>query len=101
MINIQDDHLHKKFILAKHNLSKRNWNGCKKIVFYDSKESINHLIFCLPLLFSYLETFQYKFNIPSPANATNMFENWLNRVDKSSKVHIRTGICALMWAICN
>jgi hypothetical protein len=30
-----------------------------------------------------------------------MFGNWLNGVDKISKGHIRTGICALMWAIWN
>lgn len=37
--------LHKKVTLTKDNLSKRNWNGCKKCVFCDHNESINHLFF--------------------------------------------------------
>jgi hypothetical protein len=27
------------------------------------------------------------------------FENWLNKIDKMTKVQIRVGMCALVWAI--
>ena len=40
--------LFNKVILTKDNLAKRNWNGCKKCVFCDSKESIDHLFFTCP-----------------------------------------------------
>jgi hypothetical protein len=42
--------LHKKVILTKDNVSKRNWNGCKKCVFCDHEELINYLFFECPLL---------------------------------------------------
>jgi hypothetical protein len=93
--------LYKKVILTKDNLAKRNWNGCKNCVFCDSNETINHLFFDCPFAKLIWRTIQYTFNIPPPANVTNMFGNWLNGVDKISKGHIRTGICALMWAIWN
>ena len=41
--------LFNKVILTKDNLAKRNWNGCKKCVFCDSEESIDHLFFTCPL----------------------------------------------------
>jgi hypothetical protein len=93
--------LYKKVILTKDNLAKLNWNGCKKCAFCDANESINHLFFDCPFAKLIWRTIQFTFNIPPPANVTNMFGNWLNGVDKRSKEQIRTGICALMWAIWN
>jgi hypothetical protein len=93
--------LQKKVILTKDNLAKRKWNGCKKCAFSDANESINHLFFDCPFARLIWRTIQYTFNMRPRANVTNMFGNWLNRVDKASKEHIRTGICALMWAIWN
>jgi hypothetical protein len=39
-------------------------------------------------------------HLPPLANINNMFENWLNGIDKTTKARIRVGVCALMWAIC-
>jgi hypothetical protein len=93
--------LYKKVILIKDNLAKRKLNDCKKCVFCDSEESINYLFFTCPFARLIWRTVQFTFNIPPPANVTNMFGNWLNGVEKKSKAQIRTGICALMWAIWN
>jgi hypothetical protein len=41
------------------------------------------------------------FNIPPPLNITNLFANWLNRVAKKDKGHIRVGVCALIWVVWN
>jgi hypothetical protein len=90
-----------KVILTKDNLAKRNWTGCKKCAFCDSKESINHLFFHCPFAKLIWRTIQFTFNIPPPANVTNMFGNWLNGVDKKNKNNVRIGICSLMWAIWN
>jgi hypothetical protein len=47
------------------------------------------------------KTIQFTFNIPPPANVTNMLGNWLNGVERKTKAQIRTDICALMWDIWN
>jgi hypothetical protein len=41
--------LHRKVILTKDNLIKRNWNGQESCCFCDNKESIQHLFFDCPL----------------------------------------------------
>jgi hypothetical protein len=41
------------------------------------------------------------FNITLPTNITNMFGNWLSWVAKVNKVHIRVGVCTLLWVIWN
>jgi hypothetical protein len=38
--------------------------------------------------------------IYQPTNITNLLGNWLYRVDKKEKAHIRVGVCAFLWAIC-
>jgi hypothetical protein len=93
--------LHKKVILTKDNLARRNWNGCKKCVFCDSSESINHLFFDCPFAKLIWRVIQFTFNIPPPTNVTNMLGNGLNGVGKTTKVRIRIGFSALMWAIWN
>jgi hypothetical protein len=37
------------------------------------------------------------FGILPPKNITNLFENWLYRLDKRVKCQIRVGIYALLW----
>jgi hypothetical protein len=74
--------LYKKVIVTKDNLTKRKWNGCKKCVFCDSEESINHLFFTCPFARLIWRIIQFTFNIPPPANVTNMFGNLLNGVEK-------------------
>jgi hypothetical protein len=39
------------------------------------------------------------YNLPPPANVTNMFGNWLNGVNKQDKARIRIGISAVCWSI--
>jgi hypothetical protein len=41
--------LHRKVILTKNNLVKRNWNGNKKCCFCYKDETIQHLFFKCPL----------------------------------------------------
>jgi hypothetical protein len=65
--------LHQKVILTKDNLVKRNWNGCKKCVFCDLDESINHLFFACSFARLVWRVVHFTFNIPPPVNVTNMF----------------------------
>jgi hypothetical protein len=93
--------LHKKVILTKDNLAKRNWQGCVKCCFCDQDETIQHLFISCPFTKMIWRIIYMAFNIPPPSNITNMFGNWLNGVAKKDKVHIRVGVCALLWAIWN
>jgi hypothetical protein len=86
---------------TKDNLAKRNWTGCKKCVFCDSEESINHLFFACPFARLIWRVVQFTFDIPSPTSVTNMFRNWLNGVEKQTNARIRVGVCALIWALWN
>ena len=40
----------------------------------------------------------FAYNIPPPANITNMFGNWLNGVKKADKHWIRIGVAAICWS---
>jgi hypothetical protein len=91
--------LHKKVILTKDNLKKRNWQGCSKCCFCDQDETIQHLFFSCPFIKMVWRIVYMTFNIPPPTNVTNTFGNWLNGVPKKDKEHIRVGVCALFWAI--
>ena len=91
--------LFNKVILTKDNLAKRNWNGCKKCVFCDLEESIDHLFFTCPFAHFLWTIVQYAFNITPPVNGTNMFGSWLDGVHKSLRAQIRVGSCALLWSI--
>ena len=93
--------LFNKVILTKDNLAKRQWNGCKKCVFCDSEESIDHLFFTCPFAHGLWTIVQYAFNIIPPSNVSNMFGNWLHGVEKKTKAQIRVGTCALVWSLWN
>jgi hypothetical protein len=41
----------------------------------------------------------FTFDLPPPANITNMFGNWLNGVDRQSKAFIRIGFFLLYVGI--
>jgi hypothetical protein len=43
----------------------------------------------------------FTFATAPPSNVTNMFGNWLNRVDKKSTAQIRVETCALVWSLWN
>jgi hypothetical protein len=91
----------KRVILTKDNLKKRNWQGCSKCCFCDQDETIQHLFFTCPFTKILWRIVHMTFNIPPPANVSNLFGNWLNGVTKKNKGHIRVGVCALLWAIWN
>jgi hypothetical protein len=84
--------LHKKVILTKDNLARRNWKGCKKCVFCDSLESINHLFFDCPFAKLIWRVIQFTFNIP---------HRLMSQTCSGTKVRIRIYFSASMWAIWN
>ena len=93
--------LHKKVLLTKDNLAKKRWHGCTKCVFCDYQETVNHLFVSCPFARLIWRVVHFTYDIPPPANVTNMFGNWLNGIDKKTKGRIRVGVCALVWAIWN
>ena len=91
--------LHRKVILTKDNLKKRNWNGCNKCCFSDQDETIQHLFIECPFAKVVWRTLHMTFSITPPSNINNLFGNWLGGVDKKTKTHIRVGVCAILWSI--
>ena len=91
--------LQRKVILTKDNLLKRNWQGATKCCFCEHEETIQHLFFDCPFTKVLWRIVHLAFNITPPKNTTNLFGNWLNRVNKKDKEHIRVGVCDLLWAI--
>ena len=93
--------LHRKVILTKDNLVKRNWGGCKTCVFCDKDESIHHLFFQCPLAKIVWRIIFMTFDLSPPANVTNLFGNWLSDIPKKDLCQIRVGVCAIFLAIWN
>jgi hypothetical protein len=93
--------LNNKVLIRKDNLAKRNWNGCTKCCFCDSLETVEHLFISCPFARIIWRMVYFTFNISPPTNVTNMFDNWLNGVDKNDKARIRIGVSALCWSIWN
>jgi hypothetical protein len=93
--------LHKKVLLTKDNLAKRNWQGSRRCCFCDQDETIQHLFIDCPFAKMVWRVVYMTFNISPPANITNLFGNWLAGVPKKDKVHIRVGVYALLWAMWN
>jgi hypothetical protein len=93
--------LHRKVILTKDNLAKRNWEGSKTCVFCDKDESIQHLFFECPLAKTVWRIIFLAFSISPPSNITNLFGNWLSGIAKKDLIQIRVGVCAIVWAIWN
>ena len=93
--------LHRKVILTKDNLTKRNWNGCKKCCFCDQEETMQHMFISCSFAKMVWRIVFMAFNIKPPCSIANLFGNWLHGVDKKEKVQIRVGTCALLWAIWN
>jgi hypothetical protein len=91
--------LNNKVVLTKDNLAKRNWHGCTKCCFCNSDEIVENLLISCPFARIVWRMVYFTYNIPPPTNITNMFGNWLNRVDKTDKVRIRIGVSALYWSI--
>ena len=93
--------LHRKVILTKDNLLRRNWVGCKKCCFCDQDETVHHLFISCPFAKMVWRTVHISFNIQPPTSIANLFGNWLRGVSKEVKAQIRVGVCALLWAIWN
>jgi hypothetical protein len=86
-----------KVLFTKDTLAKRNWNGCKKRWFCDSKETNDHLFLSCPFAHFVWHIVQFTYNLPPPTNSTNMFRNWLNGIDKKTKARTHIGVSALCW----
>jgi hypothetical protein len=74
--------LHRKVILTKDNLEKRNWVGNQSCVFCDKNQSIQHLFFECPLARIIWRIVYMTFSISPPANVSNLFGNWLSGIAK-------------------
>ena len=93
--------LYRKEILTKDNLIKRRWAGCKKCVFCDADETVDHLFVSCDFARKIWRLVHFTFSITPPMNVTNLFGTWLNGVDKDTKASIRVGVCDFLWAIWN
>jgi hypothetical protein len=93
--------LHRKVILTKDNLIKRNWNGQESCCFCDNKESIQHLFFDCPLAKIIWRVIHMTFGLEPPKNVNNLFGNWLKGIPKKDLIQVRVGVCAIIWAIWN
>jgi hypothetical protein len=77
--------LYNKVILTKFNLAKGRWKGCNNCVFCSSKETIDHLFISCHFSRLVWRVVHFTFSIPPPMKITNLFGNWLNRIDKKNK----------------
>jgi len=93
--------LHKKVLLTKDNLAKRNWKGNLHCSFCGNDENIEHLFISCPFAKLIWRVVFCTYNIPPPTNVTNMFGNWLRGVDQKTKNRIRIGVSAICWSIWN
>ena len=93
--------LHRKELLTKDNLAKRQWTGCKKCVFCDADESVEHLFISCTFARDIWGLVHFTFNIYPPTSFSNMFGGWLNGVEKVTKTHIRISVAVILWAIWN
>jgi hypothetical protein len=91
--------LNSKVLLTKDNLAKRKWKGCQKCCFCNESETIHHLFLTCPFARIIWRIIFCTFNIPPPANITNMFGNWLNGVKKWDKNRIRIDISVVCCSI--
>jgi hypothetical protein len=92
-------YLRKGVVLTKDNLAKRNWYGIKKYVFCHQNETIKHLFFYCRFARSIWSVIQVASTLFQPSSITNVFGNWLNRIDNRFKKHIRVGVIAFIWSL--
>ena len=100
-INIFMWFLHRKVLLTKDNLAKRNWTGCTKCVFCQLEETVEHLFITCLFAKHIWRLIHFTFSIHPPTSITNLFGNWLHGIDSKTKAIIRIGVCAFLWAIWN
>jgi hypothetical protein len=87
--------IYRKVILTKDNLTKRHWTCCTKCVFYDNKETIDHLFISCSFARLVWRVVHFTYSIPPPTNVNNLFGNWLSEIDKQINARIRVGVCVL------
>ena len=75
--------LHRKVILTKDNLIKRNWQGNQRCCFCDQHESIQHLFFECQFATNIWRIIHMAFGLAPPKNITNLFGSWLKGIPKS------------------
>jgi hypothetical protein len=92
-------YLRKVVILTKDNLAKQNWHGSKKCVFCHQDETIKHFVFHCRFAGSIWSVIQVDSTLFPPCSITNIFRNWLNRIDNRFKKHIRVGVIAFIWSL--
>jgi hypothetical protein len=93
--------LHHKVLLRKDNLIKRSWQGNKSCSFCHKDETIQHLFFECPFARIIWRIIHIMFGFSPPANVKNLFGNWLAGILKKDLIHIRVGVCAVLWAMWN
>jgi hypothetical protein len=93
--------VHRKEILTKDNLKKRNWDGDTKCCFCDDEESVNHIFIECPFAKIVWRIIHMSFGLAPPKNIKNLFGNWLTGIPKQDLVNIRVGVCAVLWALWN
>jgi hypothetical protein len=81
--------LHRKFLLEKDNLAKRNWYGCKACCFRHKDESIQHLFFDFPFAKVTWHIVYMMSILSPPANDTNLSGYWLANIPKKDVIPIR------------
>jgi hypothetical protein len=67
--------LNSKVVLIKDNLAKCNWHECTKCCFCDYNKIAEHLFLACPFTRIIWRMVNFTYNIPSPTNITNMFDN--------------------------
>ena len=78
--------LHKKVLLTKDNLAKRNWKGSSHCSFCGNDENIDHLFISCSFAKLIWWVVFCTYNIPPPTNVTNLFGNWLQGWIKIPKI---------------
>ena len=64
--------LHRKETLTKDNLAKRQWTGCKKCVFYDMDEPVEHLFISYAFARDIWRLVHFTFTIYPPTSISNI-----------------------------
>jgi hypothetical protein len=87
----------KGVVLTKDNLIEQNWHGSKKCVFCQDKTI--KLILSISFRQIYMVSHPSSLNLVPPCSITNIFENWLNKIDDRFKKHIRVGAIVFIWSL--
>ena len=92
--------VNRKVILTKDNLLKRNWNGCKKCVFCQDDETIEHLFLSCNFARKIWRLLHFTYNLLPPSSIANLFGSWLAGIDKKTKtVYALALVCALLFGL--